>query len=643
MKFFKYTMVAAVSAMALGFTACSDDDEYQPGLPGTGVFLPGDQKTEITLETASTGFNVTIARSGLSDAATYALVSTVSVGGAELTAEENPFHIPASVEFAADEMTVELTIAVNGADLTTGAPYKVSIALGEGTPVFNYGNSAASFTVVRAAAWGEWEEYGDGLATWNYAQGFWAPSLQGDDPDLPLSIRHNLENSNLHQFRLEHWAFDQTLIIDWDSNTNYAQIEPQPVGENLNVNGLGTVPCYIATVGALKATDANLAASTFDPETGEFDLYVYYIVPYNGSWGMFDDGGYEYLTCGEYADYSLAMKYNGYITDADGMMNANITVSVGAEATEARFAVSNTLDAQGLLAAILQGTAETVSAPAGQNQNVNIPVTAAGTFTLVGVTYKGEEPMDADYLTFEVFGGTSGAAWKNVATVDFVDGWITPLFVLTDKDGNVVPYTELGWQVQGQENTEKPGIYRLKSPWTNPNYVLQYLGANSNTTPTDLIIDATNPQCVKIVPQYSGFTEAGVDEETKEPYEDLFYVGNAAGYFSAQGIEDADIISRGLNTVMEDGYIKVDLCFIGLSPESCDSPIDSQPYAEIFFDFASAGAPAKVAAKRPHFDVARVNASIKSAFRIPAMKNTVRTLSSDGEFKATAKPLRVRK
>lgn len=618
MKFFKYTLVAAVSAMALGFTACSDDDNnYQPGQPSAGLYFP-EAEASVTLETASTEFTVAIKRAGISEAGTYALVSEVSVENVKLTAEENPFNVPASVSFGEGTTDGNIVVTVDASTLEVDMPYTINFTLGADVPGFNYGTNACSVTVTRAAAWTEWRPYGDGLATWNYAQGFFSSELVGDDPDLPLSIRDNAENPNQHQFLLEHWAFNTNLIIDWDSSTNYAQIQPQPVGTNINVTNVGSLPAYIATIGALNPVEANLAASTFDPETGEFDLYVYYIVPYNGSWGTFDQGGYEYLTCGEYADYSLEIVYNGYMTSVDETLSANITVSVGAQASKALFAASNEVGAQALLGKILDGTANTVEVAAGENQIVDVPLKGAGDYVLVGVTYKGDEHMEAAYVQFSISaGGAGSSSWSNVATVDFVDGWCTPFWQFSNKEtGEVVPYTQLGWQVQGQQNNENPNLYRMKSPWTNEDCILQYLKINTNTVATDLLIDVTNPNCVKIGPQYSGMT--AVDEEG----ELSFYIANPGGYFSAMGVEDAAIIAEGFNDVWDEGYLEINLCLIGWSIDEVSLNHPDQPYAIIYFDLPQSSKAHKVGGMRKHtgLNASRVNAAVRSNFRIPATK-----------------------
>lgn len=630
MKFFRYTLVAAATAMALGFTACSDDDDYVPGQPGDGVYFPSDQSTTVSLETASTGFTVNVARAGLTEAATYNLVGTVTSGGATLDAETNPFVLPSTVTFAEGATTATISVACNGADLVTETPYQVSFALADGTPGFNYGNGTITLTVTRLSAWGEWEAYGDGLATYNYTLGVFS-GLQGDDPDLPISIRQNTENPDLHQFHVEHWAFNVDLYINWDSKTNLCTIEPQQMGGQVNMgDDVGVLDVYYCTLYPYFSDDAAKFGSYFNPETGEFELAIAYtaINPEDGQLTLLNGlYGLEYLTCGKYGDTSISFSYDGTLTDADGNMSAQFTATIGADASKAIFGVSQDLDANGLLQAMLAGAVPVVESAPGTDVTVKIPVSTAGAYTAVAITLDGEDqPANAVYTTFEVFGGNGNSgSWKNVATVDFIDGWVMPQFGFGNEEtGEEIPYNELGWQVQGQESVETPGLYRLKSPWTNQYSPLVYNNVNSNTKSTDLYIDATNPECVKIYPQYSGMTYVHKTQGTFE-----FYIANAAGFFIRdEGVSEEEVIAQGYGEPMVDGYIQINPCIFGYSLEDFGYYDPSlNPTAEIYFDFSSPdiSTASKVKGKNVTVTPQNFRNCIRSNFRIPAVRQQKRS------------------
>ena len=69
MKLFKYTALAL--SLAVGFTACSDEEDYVPGAASDGVYFPTNDALEVTLDRNETSFEVIVSRLGETQAATY--------------------------------------------------------------------------------------------------------------------------------------------------------------------------------------------------------------------------------------------------------------------------------------------------------------------------------------------------------------------------------------------------------------------------------------------------------------------------------------------------------------------------------------------------------------------------------------------
>lgn len=624
MKLFKYTIAAAAVAMTLGLSSC-DENGWLPGAEGKGVYFSTEQSSAVQLTTNSTEFPVEVGRSGITEAGTYGLVSTVTVNGAAVAPEANPFTLPTAAEFEAEQTAASLKVAVDMTKFEAGATYTVSFAFAEGTPTTQYGDATKTFTVTRGASWSKWEKYGDGLITWHYDIGF---IFQGDDPDLPLSIRHNLDNPDEHQFLIEHWGKDTPLIIDWNSKTNVCHITPQYTGYSEG-EGAKQLDLYIATIESQYFGHQGVTAdwddkSVFDPATGEFELNVGYILNEEGKWNLLNNGyGYETATCGEYADYSIQMVYNGFLTNAEGDVAANLTYTTGAAAQGVKLAASSTLGAQALLDAIISGSAESVvDGKAGSDVTVNVPVAGSGDYVCVAVTYKGSEPQSAVAVKFSVTGGggSGQAEWKTVCQAEFIDGWITPMWKWKDKNGNPISYTQMGWLVEAQESTTTPGVYRLKNCYLSEDCAINYVDENKNTSPASIIIDASNPNNVIINPQYSGVT-LGFNAVTGANANTDYFIANEAGTAMTYDGATADqIIAAGVNTKMEDGLVHVSTCLIGVEINEVKYALQQlKPYAEIFFDFAGgAAAKHKVAAAkaRAKFSGARVKNLVKHNFQV---------------------------
>lgn len=619
MKFYKYTLIAVATAMSLGFTAC-DDDDYAPGSQSDGVFFPSTQATAVELETSSTSMTVTVSRSGLTDAATYSLSSVVALGDSVLAPENSPITVPSQVSFDTNQSTVELEIPVDAASMPTSVEYTVSIALGQGTPTFSYGNSSINLSVVRAEAWGEWQAFDNtGVGTWTYALGL-SYFITGDDPDLPVWVRYNTEKPDQAQFLVEYWGNDSPLYINWNMKTNYVSIPVQTTGAKINVSSLGVCDLVVmsydqyATLGGASAEDIAEAESysQFDQQTGLFEIFVFYFIVYDGQYYQLtgnDPYGYEYLQLGDYADYSIEMAHKGVFTAADGSMSAVITANIGASSTKAVFAASNEYSsAQELLAAVLSGAVATVEEAPGDNVDVEIPISGAGDYYAVGVTYSDDEPMNAGYVKFTVSGGAS--EWKDCCPVEIVDGWIIPAFLSDGYTNEDVP-----WSCQGQVNSETPGVYRLLNPYTTEACPL--LELNENTGSVGVVIDATNEECVKIVPQYSGFSFNNQGTMLD------FYIANPAGYFSANGLSDDEILQAQDGIYRQDwdgGYLEIEMPLFGYSGgDDFDCLSWKNPMPTIlYFDFERGeSAPAKAKASFEGVNANRLNASLKSNFRLP--------------------------
>lgn len=155
------------------------------------------------------------------------------------------------------------------------------------------------------------------------------------------------------------------------------------------------------------------------------------------------------------------------------------------------------------------------------------------------------------------------ADWKPLGTGTLVDGWVTPglMYPAGDLDPKNYPF-----EVEIYESVSTPCVYRLISPWTSDKF--PFREKNANNEPCDIIIDATNPDFVKIEPQASGFLHA--DPNHSKNYTDPFMIGNMGVYYLNDGNSEEDIIAYGFASTMADGVITVVKPCFGKSGSNSD-------------------------------------------------------------------------
>ncbi len=139
--------------------------------------------------------------------------------------------------------------------------------------------------------------------------------------------------------------------------------------------------------------------------------------------------------------------------------------------------------------------------------------------------------------------------WTYLGTGTLLDGWVTPGIYYPVNEVNPENYI---FEVEIFESTETPGKYKLSSPWTSDKFPFKQF--NKNTAPKDLVIDASNPDFVRIAPQESGFVHS--DPKSGNWY-NPFYISCDGTRYELEGNDEADIIDYGYASTMKDGVITI--------------------------------------------------------------------------------------
>ena len=147
-----------------------------------------------------------------------------------------------------------------------------------------------------------------------------------------------------------------------------------------------------------------------------------------------------------------------------------------------------------------------------------------------------------------------GDGWTLLGTGTMADGWVIP--ALTPQPGDYYSPSDYVFDVKIYESTANPGVYRIESPYTSENF--PFLSLNDNTTPHDIIIDASNPEFVVVEPQESGFEHNNPGSKAAR-YAAPYYISHAGKYFLDEGNEIPDIISYGYASTFdaENGKITI--------------------------------------------------------------------------------------
>ena len=140
------------------------------------------------------------------------------------------------------------------------------------------------------------------------------------------------------------------------------------------------------------------------------------------------------------------------------------------------------------------------------------------------------------------------SAWTSLGKGTYVDGWVTPGIYAPASYTDPAPYA---YEVEVMESTATPGIYKIVSPYTTENF--PFLNKNASTTACDIIIDATDPDFVRIDAQNSGFVNTTLTVNFTDP----FFICNAGSYFLGEGYDKDEIKQYGFASTLKDGVIEI--------------------------------------------------------------------------------------
>ena len=526
-KLFKNSYIA-LAVLALGFSACTEEVEYNPAEAPANeqVYFSNTNGAQIDLAKEARSFDIAVSRAAAGTAASIDVYVTAD------SLANTVFDFPATVEFADTATTAVYTVNVKeGVELEFEVYHNITLSFDESlaTP---YGNSTYAFEVGVPAPWSEWKKIGTGTY---YLSIYWGGTHSG----LPIYYREYLLNDTDAQFYIPGIANSMNLTIEYDRQTGNCQVLPQYALTNSNYGQVTVldIPHYPFT--NLSGTYEEYPCY-YDAEKGLFTLNLAYVVctlwdaNTNGSFGngveTFQLDGFKQY------DYTFDMSFKGHYIDNAGNDNAVISTTMGLDIPQYLMTVvSADEDLQATVSGMLDGSVpcDTLS----ESGFYAYPLTESGNYVALAITFDAEgNAIDAYTEEFEFYLAGQENPWVSLGMATYTEDCVTTFFKVEN----------LSYQVEVRENKDKPGLYRVINPY-GAAYPYNEEGDYDTSKEYFIEIDATDPEGVYIPGIYGTGMNWGSGE---------FSITSMAYYYMAtQGASLEDVKDAGVCGVLADNVI----------------------------------------------------------------------------------------
>ncbi len=491
-----YSLFLVFMAMA-AFTACSsDDNDYQwASVPaGDQVYFSKDLPTQQALSKKASSFTIPVNRVK-TDAAT-----TVNIS---LTSEDNFLSAPTSVSFAPGQATADLVLSYDPEAIAYDDFKAATLAITTEGVTTPYGAATYNFT---AGFLSPFATIGKGTFEETYLWGFTAS----------VTIAQNQENTNV--FRIYGIS---SAIENGGATSPYMEItvcKPGDTFRDVTVtqedlvyfadynSGYhhGTYDADVMFYHPSKFTNSGpeeywlhnrVLAYQEDGTPGQIQLAPRYYMEGVGGWNQSQNDGIVIITFPGFApkDYSATLAAQGVFTDLAGNVYAQGYVELGDDATNVKAVVIEAdADPEAVADAIAAGELEATDVADGII-NVPIPDGMSGKLQIVLVVIDEEGAVKTVCSSlFEYYGGAA-SPWQSLGIGLYTDDLVYPLYT---EDGSSATY-----EVEIEENTDEPGLYRLVDPY-GANF--PYYPYATSYTSSKIEVNATDPEGVYIFEQSTG-------------------------------------------------------------------------------------------------------------------------------------------
>lgn len=490
-----YSLFLALIAMA-AFTACSSDDhEYQwATASGEQVYFSKDLPAQVEISNKENSFTVPVSRVNTSGSVTVNI---------SLESEDNFLSAPSSVTFAEGASTANLVLSYNPEDLVYDQFKSATLSIASTDLTNEYGKTSYSFS---AGVLSPYKTLGNGVWVEDYLWGY----------QTNVTIAQNTEQNNVYRI---YGATDPvnnggdispylelTILNPGDVIRGVTVTQPDLVFFADYNSGYhhGTYDADVMLYHPSIFTNTNpeefwlhskVLAYKEDGTPGQIQLAPRYYMEGVGGWNASQTDGAVVITFPGYApkDYSAEFAVTGVFTDLSGAVFAEGILGLGADAQDVRAAIVGAdADAEAVADAIAAGEVETTALTAG-NVYIPIPEGTTGKLQVVVVVFDEEGAVKGVYSSaFEYYGGGANP-WVSIGTGLYTEDFVSSVF-------GADPIT---YEVEIEENTETPGLYRMIYPYGEV-YPYNDEGDWDASSVYNVEVDASDPEGVIIYPQNIG-------------------------------------------------------------------------------------------------------------------------------------------
>ena len=559
-KIFKSALVALVAVTGLTMASCVNEYEYDAATSeGSKVYFSKDLAETVDVSSDESEFQVPVSRTSTDGELTVPVSVTMSEGSIFTPAAS-------SVTFANGSSTAYLTFTYDPAKVEYGKYDAITVAITDAAQVTTYGLPVYSFKAGKT----EWMKMDTSKGKASFRDDLIASLYGLDNYIWEVDIEESVVTKN--KFRVvgpygPTSGFKKTKLFDsedeWKECYNDA-------GLNVDMVIDASDPEHVW----FSAFDSGITLNSADGEMSFLTFIEYYMkkegitakeacAKYPEYCGKLEDGvisfstpqsclstiggdGYYYanskgllsIALPGYAigDFSVEASFSGIFTDASDMVFAVTEVKLGDDATKVKAVVmSADVDAGAVADAIAAGEIEGVDIVDGAN-NVPIPEDMSGKLQVIFVVLDGNKVKNVESVPFEYYGGGANP-WESLGVGYYVDDFIVPFY----------GYDPYEYEVEIDESTETPGLYRIRNAYAP---VAEAFGETGGEK--DIIIHAENPNGVYFLTQ-----PIGIDFGSGE-FSIVSYGGDDVEYFTEQyGVTPEQVIAAFPEHfgTLEDGVI----------------------------------------------------------------------------------------